>query len=48
MMNDDEWMKKKRFSDFAETFHINSTPQENFETFLVKREYFLVDWKTDI
>ena len=51
MMNDEwmnEWMnEKKRFSDFAETLHINSTPQENFEIFLVKLENFLMGLKLD-
>ena len=34
--------EKKRFSDFPETLHINSTPRDNFEIFLVKLENFLM------
>ena len=39
--------EKKRFSDFSETLHINSTPRENFEIFLVKLENFLMGLKID-
>ena len=43
-MNDDE---KKRFSDFAETWLIDSTPKGNFLIFGVKRENFLMGLKID-
>ena len=43
-MNDDE---KKRFSDFAETLHIDSTSKVNFLVFGVKRENFLMGLKID-
>ena len=46
MMNDDD-DEKKRFSDFAETLHVNSTPQVNFLIFGVKRENFLMGLKID-
>ena len=43
-----EWMmKKKRFSDFAETLHVDSIPQVNFLIFGVKRENFLMGLKID-
>ena len=42
MMNE-----KKRFSDFAETLHIDSTPKVNFLIFGVKRENFLMGLKID-
>ena len=47
MNDDDDDDEEKRFSDFAETLHINSTPQENFEIFLVKLENFLMGLKFD-
>ena len=37
----------KRFSDFAETLHIDSTPKVNFLIFGVKRENFLMGLKID-
>ena len=40
-------MIQKRFSDFSETLHINSTHQENIEIFLVKLEKFLMGLKID-
>ena len=43
MMNDE----KKRFSDFAETWLIDSTPKVNFLIFGVKRENFLMGLKID-
>ena len=42
-MNDE----KKRFSDFAETWLIDSTPKVNFLIFGVKRENFLMGLKID-
>ena len=47
-----EWMnewkvKKKSFSDFAETLHIDSTPKVNFLILGVKRENFLMSLKID-
>ena len=38
---------QKRFSDFAETLHIDSTPKVNFLIFGVKRENFLMGLKID-
>ena len=40
-------MKKKRFSDFAETLHIDSTPKVIYFIFGVKRENFLMGLKID-
>ena len=40
-------MKKKMFSDFAETLHIDSTPKVNFLILGVKRENFLMGLKID-
>ena len=36
------------FSDFAETLHIDSTPQEYFKIFSVKRDNFLMGLKMDL
>ena len=41
MNDDDDDDEKKRFSDFAETLHIDSTPKVIFLIFGVKREIFL-------
>ena len=43
VMNDE----KKRFSDFAETLHIDSTPKVIYFIFGVKRENFLMGLKID-
>ena len=40
-------MKKKRFSDFAETLHIDSTPKGIYFIFGVKSENFLMGLKID-
>ena len=40
-------MKKKKFSDFAETLHIDSTPKVIYFIFGVKRENFLMGLKID-
>ena len=45
MMNDDD--DPKMFSDFAETLHVDSTPQVNIFIFGVKRENFLMGLKID-
>ena len=39
--------EKKRFSDFDETWLIDSTPKANFLIFGVKRENFLMGLKID-
>ena len=39
--------EKKRFSDFAETLHIDSTPKVIYFIFGVKRENFLMGLKID-
>ena len=39
--------EQKRFSDFAETLHIDSTPKVIFFIFGVKRENFLMGLKID-
>ena len=43
--NDDD--EKKSFSEFAETWLIDSTPKGNFLIFGVKRENFLMGLKID-
>ena len=40
-------MKKKRFSDFAETSHIDNTPKVIYFVFGVKSENFLMGLKID-
>ena len=40
------WSKKK-FSDFSQNLHIDSTPKDNFLIFGVKRENFLMGLKID-
>ena len=40
-------MKKKRFSDFAETLHIDNTPKVIYFVFGVKSENFLMGLKID-
>ena len=40
------WSKKK-FSDFSQNLHIDSTPKVNFLVFGVKRENFLMGLKID-
>ena len=42
-----EVSEQKRFSDFAETWLIDSTPKVNFLIFGVKRENFLMGLKID-
>ena len=42
----DGWSKKK-FSDFGQNLHIDSTPKDNFLIFGVKRENFLMGLKID-
>ena len=46
-MNDDDDDDPKMFSDFAETLHVDSTPQVNIFIFGVKRENFLMGLKID-
>ena len=43
---DGGWSKKK-FSDFFQNLHIDSTPKVNFLIFGVKRENFLMGLKID-
>ena len=45
-MVDGGWSKKK-FSDFSQNLHIDSTPKVNFLIFGVKRENFLMGLKID-
>ena len=40
-------MVKKKFSDFSQNLHIDSTPKVNFLIFGVKRENFLMGLKID-
>ena len=46
MVVDGGW-DQKRFSDFAETLHIDSTPKAIFLLFRVWREKFLMGLKID-
>ena len=41
------WVVEKKFSDFAQNLHIDSTLKDNFLIFGVKRENFLMGLKID-
>ena len=46
MVVDGGWVEKK-FFDFSQNLHIDSTPKDNFLIFGVKRENFLMGLKID-
>ena len=41
------WWVEKKFFDFSQNLHIDSTPKDNFLIFGVKRENFLMGLKID-
>ena len=47
MVDGGGWWVEKKFFDFSQNLHIDSTPKDNFLIFGVKRENFLMGLKID-